>query len=385
MFDSLIVQGASFTAAAILIIALSLWWMYFSPVKMKIETVVQPRPASAARTAALLGLAAVIMVIGALWDASMHVSTGTVPGGSDFLWPPHILLYSGFFISWLVAITSILEIAVDGRRQGLRDPRQWVRRNPYLGAVVLASFYSLAAIPGDAIWHELFGVDLTAWSPPHLMLAISNATVLICAVGLLVQVRPHIRAPRRVDLGVMALLALMLNFAYLVGVLEWELPLGRSPFVEARPIWAYPLVGGAVALFAFLLAKRLTKGRWAATITALIFYGVRISIAIGLDLTGNAAPYNPLAFLLGAILLDVIPWAQIRSHMGRAIGTALAYTGGYALLALPLLALRGDLRAFTPEDIFVTLAVTLAASLALQPLARWASLALLGAPAKSAG
>src|SRR3990172_9745563 len=109
MLNGLFWQGAAFTGVALLLVGLSIWWLYFSPVKSKGDAPISPDPKSAARTAIALGLAAGLMIVGGLWDASMHVTTGVVPGGDDFLWPPHLLLYSGFLLSWLVAVLSILQ------------------------------------------------------------------------------------------------------------------------------------------------------------------------------------------------------------------------------------------------------------------------------------
>jgi len=383
MHTSLFWQGAAFTAAAVFFVAVSTWWLYFSPTKQSPDTTLAPSPKMASRTALILGIASALMIIGALWDASMHISTGIVPGGDDFLWPPHLLIYSGFLLSWLVALLAVFEIARQGRRSGTRDPRLWLRQNPYVGIVVLASFYALASIPGDAIWHELFGIDLTAWSPPHIMLGITNAAVLVSAIGLLVQIRPGLTAPRRADLALQSLLALMFNFIYIIGVLEWELPTVRSAFVEARPIWLYPLVGGASAFFTLMLAKRLTNTRWAALTTALIFYAIRLSITFGLDVTENIAPYFPLVFFLGALLLDIIPWPRLASPFRRSLAAAALYTAGFLALALPQLAARSDLPAFTAADILFTALLTLAACLAFAYLAAWAAGALLGAQAES--
>src|SRR5439155_9505244 len=93
--------------------------------------------------AALLGLSAVEFVSGALWDASKHILTGTVPAGADFLWPPHLLIYGSFLISLVIAIVAVAIVAAPGWRAEERDPRLWIRSNPYLGLVALASVYSL--------------------------------------------------------------------------------------------------------------------------------------------------------------------------------------------------------------------------------------------------
>src|SRR5206468_10607819 len=138
---------------------------------------------------------------------------------------PHLVIYGAFLMSFVVAMVAIGRVAQNGWLAGDDDPRQWVRGNPYLGALALASLYSLLSIPGDALWHALYGVDLTAWSPPHLILGFMMCAVTISAVGVLVQVRERL-APGRwsgVDLAIPVLLGLMLNVAGIVGFIEWEI------------------------------------------------------------------------------------------------------------------------------------------------------------------
>ncbi len=376
--DPVWLQAILFTGMNVLFMTLATWWLYLSPLEAQVGAV----QAASARLGRLigfaLGLAALQMVGGALWDASMHLKTGIVPGGSDFLWPPHIMLYSSFLFSFIVALAAIAEIALAGWRQGARDPRLWVRRNPYLGAVSIASLYTIFTIPGDALWHQLFGVDLTAWSPPHLMIALMSAVVVVCALGLLVQARGAAARATWINMGIMALLALMLNVVYIVGVLEWELPGFQSPQVLARPLWAYPLVGGGLAFFVLMLSRHLTRLPWAATGTALMFFGVRFGVTAILNATGNIGPLAPLIFVGGALLVDLVDSQRMLHGVRRGLALAAAYTAGYLLIALPVLAGRTNLPSFTAADQSLSFVAMFVAALLLEPLARAVSRSLAG-------
>jgi hypothetical protein len=57
---------------------------------------------------------------------------------------------------------------------------------------------------------------------------------------------------------------------------------------------------------------------------------------------------------------------------------ALAFTAGYALVALPVLAVRAHLPRFSGSDFAIAVATTLAISLALLPVARFAGQRLAG-------
>lgn len=371
-------EGLFFSSANVALIVLTIWWLYWSPIQNEVTQAAPSSPRLAGWLAALLGLASFQLVAGAFWDASMHVRTGQIPAGADFLWPPHIMIYSAFLISLIVTMVALSMIAIPAWQAGERDPRRWVRLNPYLGAVAVASVYSLLSIPGDALWHALYGIDLTAWSPPHLMLGIMTCVVVVCALGLLLQARPRMSRPGNVSWASIGLLGFMLNFAYILAVLEWEMPGQRSPLVEARPIWMYPLVGGCAAFFTLALAQRVTHRRWAATLTAGVFYLVRLSITWGLGLTGNIQPYFPLWFILGAVLMDLAPQSAALALHWKTLAVSGLFTLGYAVLLFPSLTTRVDLRAFTGLDIAVTIGALWAASAALWPLAQWTGNALEG-------
>ena len=368
--SSLWLQAIVFTGMNVLFMALATWWLYFSPLDAAVGAVNRPSARLAHVIGVGLGLAALQLIGGALWDAAMHLKTGIVPGGSDFLWPPHIMLYSSFLFSFLVALAAMAPIALAGWRQAARDPRQWVRQNPYLGAVAIASLYMIFTIPGDALWHQLFGIDLTAWSPPHLMIGLMNAVVVVCALGLLVHSRGSSASALWVDAGIAVLLALMLNVVYIVGVLEWELPGFQSPQVLARPLWSYPVVGGALAFCVLVLARRLTGRRWAATVTALTFYAVRLGVTAILNATGNIGPFAPLVFIGGALLVDLLDRDGVVRSAWREAAVAAAYSAGYLLVALPALSLRTNLPLFSALDVALSFAVMFVAALLLQPLAR---------------
>ncbi|MBI3537271.1 MAG: hypothetical protein HY070_06940 [Chloroflexi bacterium] len=373
MFDELFWQAFIFSAIAISFVAISAWWLYLSPLKNAARATIAASPRVAVIIAVLLGLSLLQLVGGALWDASMHIQTGQIPGGADFLWPPHLFLYSGFLVSFLVALIAVGLIAGRGWRTGSRDPRAWVRANPYVGAVALTSMYGLSSIPGDAIWHQLYGPDLTAWSPPHLLLVATMATQSISALGLLMNLRV---APEKIawrNVGALILLGLGLNLLYIVGVVEWELPAinAMNQIVATRPLWFYPLVGGALAFFTVALARRVVPWRWAATGAALAFFAIRVLITIGLGVTDNIVPAIPLMFILGAVLVDAISVDAIASPRARDLAFAALFVAGYFVLAIPLIGARRDL--FAPTDFVWAIVSLLILGIILLPITRAAA------------
>lgn len=314
-------------AAALSVIALGIplglgWWLYLSPGQ-------RPRPGSDRRLSlgvgALLGLAAFLQVAGALWDAGEHVRTGQVPGGADFLWPPHLVIYGGFLLAFLAAGGALAGL-------GIRHLRGSARSRPGLGPVVLAALYGLLSIPADALWHQLFGPDLTAWSPPHLLLAAAMVGEVVGGAWVVAA-----EADRRwANLLAAGLLGLALDAALLVGVLEWELPGGRALAVAyGRPGWLYPTVTGILAFAAFGLGRRLLRLRFGATAVGAVAFGVRAGLTGLLGLGGTVVPALPLPFIAGALGFDLTG--------GRGAAGVAGLVGGYLALAIPAALLRRPL------------------------------------------
>lgn len=385
MESSLALQGALFTGIALLIVIVAIWWLYFSTTKTQISEVITPSLKFASTTAFSLGLAAVLFIAGAFWDTSKHILTGAVPGVDDFLWPPHIMLYSAFLISFVIGVVALVIIAKDGLQNGIKDPRLWVRRNPYIGVIILASFYGMASVPGDEIWHELFGIDLTAWSPPHLLLTASILALMISAIGLLIHTRRLSNSLNKINFFAIFLLGMILNFAYFIGTVEYEITPELMPVVLARPDWAYPVVAGIIPFILLLFAKWLTNVRWAATLTALAFYAVRFAIHYGLSLTEQVVPSPPVIFLLGAVLLDVVNWDEIAKPSIAPLFASLAYGIGYALVSFPIIAQQTRLQLeFDTSFVLLTFMIFLIIAWILYPLIHKVSRALLGDQTSSA-
>jgi hypothetical protein len=353
-------EAISFSVIAVGSILLVAWWFYLSPMKATTKEIQTASPRLVRTLALLVGLGSFLLNVGFYWDASEHVVTMIAPGGSDFLWPPHLMIYGGFLISFIVAVAGLVALARPNLRVGVRDPRQWVRGNPYVGALALAAGYGLLSIPGDAIWHELYGLDLTAWSPPHVLLMAAAISTPLCAAGLLVQSQRGSANPARwVGFVTLVYLTLAMSEAFLIGVLEWEFGQAAG-LVAERPVWLYPLIIGVIGYFAMIFARRLTGIPWTATTLALLYFGWRIgmsSFTIGMS---GAAPRLTLVFVLGAILYDWVAQRQDLTGLRRVVAETGAFTLGYVLVALPTIefVIKSSLPRFNASDHVMTILMT---------------------------
>jgi hypothetical protein len=111
---------------------------------------------------------------GLTWDIQWHLLIGR-----DTFWiPPHLMMYGGITAGLLVAFAVLAADTVAATR-GVR-PRAGITilgltstRGIHLaawgvGLVILAA-------PIDDLWHRLFGLDVTLWSPPHLLGLLGSA------------------------------------------------------------------------------------------------------------------------------------------------------------------------------------------------------------------
>lgn len=124
-----------------------------------------------------------LAIFGVSWDIQWHYAVGR-----DSFWiPPHLFLYSGVVLAGLTCIVTVLG-----------DTWRYYRAAPGVTAGNTAAFLGifhgpsgiivaglglttmLVAAPFDDWWHRTYGIDVSIWSPPHL---VGVAGAIICLFG----------------------------------------------------------------------------------------------------------------------------------------------------------------------------------------------------------
>jgi len=327
------------------------WWLYLSPLP---GVTVQPQPITA-RTATIRQLVVVVLIlagtmmsIGGLWDQVWHQVFGGF--GSDFLWPPHFLLYASIGLQALTALAGLIAVA---RGQG--GLRERFRREPLLGLIAIAGTYLVVSIPSDEIWHRLYGLDLTGWSLPHILLGVMIHLVLLSAIAMQLSLTPRrawqtLRGIRWQEfVAVLPLIWGMTVFIQLFTV-DWEansrigaVADNYDVYFFNRPEWLYPVVLVVLGLYLANLILHASRRAGTATIVgvlALVFragvYNMLMGRAPQIDM--GMLPY--LVILPGMLVLDVwYAWRRVKAEENTTLvgGNALASVV-MLIIGLPLIA-----------------------------------------------
>src|SRR4051812_24410424 len=149
-------------------------------------------PARHAVPALLAGTALQVAVLGMYWDVGYHVHHGR---DDQVFTVPHLLIVVGL---QLIAVSALLHGVLRGAGGRGDVPIRALRLRLSPGGVVMLACGSVALIgfPLDAIWHALFGEDVTLWGPTHLLM-IGGAGLSTLGLWMLVRQGLELGRPRR--------------------------------------------------------------------------------------------------------------------------------------------------------------------------------------------
>ena len=195
---------------------------------------------------------------GVQWDIQWHVLIGR-----DSFWiAPHVMTYAGVAAAVLI---SFGVLAFDTLRR-LFTGRQPAGTAQFLGFTGTLGFHVAAwgialtvlAAPIDDLWHRLFGLDVTLWSPPHLLGLIGAAVNTFACLLIAREVYPHERWRRHIA----CFIAAASFYGTIATVLQ---PSGRFAYLYGG-LWfyTYPMLGALLVPLGLVTPTRLIGRRWAA-------------------------------------------------------------------------------------------------------------------------
>jgi hypothetical protein len=199
-------------------------------------------------------LAKAVAGIGVGWDIRWHI----VIGRDSFWIAPHVMTYAGVAVASIVSL-GVLAAETHAARRGQTPPGSL-----RIAGLVGTRGYHLAwwgialtilAAPIDDLWHRLFGIDVTLWSPPHL-LGLAGAQINSIACLLIArEAWPPGARTRTLALG---LGGVLLFSGFQTGVE----PSLRTAFLHGGVrFFTYAMLGALFFAFTLVLAARLARSR----------------------------------------------------------------------------------------------------------------------------
>ena len=214
---------------------------------------------------ALWGIVAATLVAGwgVQWDIQWHVRIGR-----DSFWiAPHVMTYAG------VTSVVLLSFGILGwdtwRRRGARAAAgeitvMGITSTPGFHLAAWGIALTVLAAPIDDLWHRLFGIDVTLWSPPHLLGILGSLINTAACLLIAREVYPHG--------GLVRTSALIVNAALLLGGFATTArPAFRLAYLHGGVSFhLYAILGALFFPLAYLTAARLSGLRIAPVLVLVV-------------------------------------------------------------------------------------------------------------------
>ncbi|MEV4899667.1 hypothetical protein AB0K48_61205, partial [Nonomuraea sp. NPDC055795] len=287
-----------------------------------------------------------LKLLGSAWDVSWHFKWLR-----DDLAPPHLLNSAGTVLA--LALTIVHGYTGYGVDRTALRLIQW-------GTGIF-----LVAVPLDLINHRVNGLDITSWSPSHILLYVGTffmiagvirgwftgappgreRTVVLGAFFAFFLENVHFPEQHQ-EYGVLSIGAWDNNSAYAEPILlqfaadQMGREVDRTTMVGFSlpvPDALYPVYAVVVGMTVLAVA-RLMIGRFgSATLVALAYVGFRTLVWPMLTATGFPPSAVPFFLVAGAIAVDLafaIRMPVVRAVAGTVLATAAVYGGLIAQSAL---------------------------------------------------
>ena len=166
-----------------------------------------------------LGVLAGVVVswAGFHWDIALHGDLGR----ERFLTTPHLIVVAGMVLQGCAAVWG-LAAAADGSGMAAM-----FRRRPGLALALAAPLVNSVVLWFDNWWHELFGLDVTLWSPPHLLLVLGFVDALLGGIIDLAQQRFPAVGLALISGSLFGILTIV-NFEFDIGYPHFATAVGRA-------------------------------------------------------------------------------------------------------------------------------------------------------------
>jgi hypothetical protein len=314
-----------------------------------------------------------LAAVGLAWDIQWHRWLGR----DALLTPPHLIIYTGVIGAGLMCILVVL---VESTRYWRRVPGVDDSSTSSLFGIfhaplgfIVAGFGALTmavAAPFDNYWHQLFGVDVTLWSPFHMMGLIGAGIAYLGAAYALAA--ELVRARRDGTAGGFVMIfgwpGIVLGALFALTALLRLVRVVMEPSIETFPTWhigpvellTSPIGLTLAVVFTSMAAVVLVRKAGAATLMAFmaaLFTATVTALApIAVRIVGDASGYTyrlpghphiqwlqvllPFAYVIPAVFVDVAylfelrRWRRLRASLWAGVAGSLPMSAIAAILTL---------------------------------------------------
>jgi hypothetical protein len=263
---------------------------------------------------------------GVQWDIQWHVLIGR-----DSFWiAPHLMTYAGVsaavFLSFGMLFWETWRGTGDVRVLGLSGSRGFQLAAWGMAVTILAA-------PIDDMWHRLFGIDVTLWSPPHLMGilgAVINAWACLTITNELYPAGSRAR-----------LAAMILTGATLYGSLHLVVdPSFRIAYLYGGVrFYTFAILAAVLLPLALVPATRLSGSRWMPVFLLVV---VSLVGTVGLSIARMGFEVmQPVSVIEEEIAKDPTSPVAVANITARKNGITPGRVGGLPLLYMGAVAVIG--------------------------------------------
>jgi hypothetical protein len=244
------------------------------------------------------------------WDIRWHL----IVGRDSFWIAPHVMTYASVAVASMIALGVLVAETWRARGAiglvdavtiaGLRGSRGFHLAWWGMAIVILAA-------PIDDLWHRLFGLDVTLWSPPHVLglagFQVSNLGALLIALEVY-------------DPGWTRWSALITGGVLLLGTFYILVDQSVQTAFRRGSIFffTYPVMGSVAFTFALVVVARIAESRGAPLTLAIGALLVQISILLVGDI--GFAILKPASNIEEVIAVDPTSPIAVAHEMARRNG-----------------------------------------------------------------
>ena len=253
-----------------------------------------------------------VAVIGFTWDVAWHVDLGR---DQALFTPPHVMILVGLSGIGVAALASIAVATADRAPVGLA-----IRRLRIPWSALPMGIMALGAVIGfplDDYWHSVYGIDVTMWSPTHLLMIGGASLTPVAGWLMLAEAGKPVAGQNRAKI-----LSEALGGATLIGLSTFQLE-----FDLGIPQWQelfHPVLI-ALAMGVGLVAAREALGRGGALRVVVGFLVARgfLALLVG-PLFGLSLERFPL-YIGGALVVEAV--FLVTPRMNAALRTLITAVG----------------------------------------------------------